>query len=93
VSFDTDQWMIYDHIYNMRIPKTLTVEQSVLADVERTKGERSTSERVNQLLKRALELERQDELDREAALFYSKSQDRQEERAFQKASLRSLTRD
>jgi hypothetical protein len=85
--------MIYDGIYYMRIPKTLTVEQSVLAEVERTKGERSTSERVNQLLKRALELERQDELDREAALFYSKSQDRQEERAFQKASLRSLTRD
>ena len=85
--------MIYHHIYYMRIPKTLTVEQSVLADVERTKGERSTSERVNELLKRALELERLDELEREAALFYSGAKDRQEERAFQKASLRSLTRD
>jgi hypothetical protein len=85
--------MIYHHIYYMRIPKTLTVEQSVLADVERTKGERSTSERVNELLKRALELERLDELEQEAALFYSDAKHKQEERAFQKASLRSLTRD
>ena len=79
----------------MRIPKTLTVEESVLAAVEWTKGHRSTSERVNELLKRALELERHDELEREAALFYSpvSHRDRREERAFQKASLRSLTRD
>jgi len=79
----------------MRIPKTFTVEESVLAAVERTKGDRSASERVNELLKLALELERRDELEREAALFYSATsqKDRQEERAFQKASLRSLTRD
>jgi predicted CopG family antitoxin len=79
----------------MRIPKTLTLEESVLAEMERTKGDRSTSERVNELLKRALELERHDKLEREAALFYSavNHQERQEERAFQKASLRSLTRD
>jgi hypothetical protein len=79
----------------MRIPKTLTVEEFLLADVERTKGERSTSERVNELLKLALALERREELEREAALFYSslKQQDRQEERAFQKASQRSLARD
>ena len=49
--------MIYI-IYIMRIPKTLTVEDFLLAEVERTKGERSTSERVNELLKLALELER-----------------------------------
>jgi len=79
----------------MRIQKTFTVEESVLAVVERTKGDRSASERVNELLKLALELERQNELEREAALFYSATgqKDRQEERAFQKASLRSLTRD
>lgn len=77
----------------MRIPKTLTVEESLLAEVERTKGGSSTSERVNQLLARALELERQDALQREAALFYSGVEDRQEERSFQKASLRSITRD
>jgi hypothetical protein len=79
----------------MRIQKTFTVEESVLEVVERTKGDRSASERVNELLKLALKLERHDELEREAALFYSapSQKDRQEERAFQKASLRSLTRD
>jgi hypothetical protein len=86
---------MYYHIIYMRIPKTLTVEESVLAIVERTKGDRSTSERVNELLKRALDLEQQDELEREAAKFFSEENqtDRQEERAFQKASVRSLTKD
>jgi len=53
------------------------------------------SERVNELLKLALELEQRDELEREAAAFYSAAnhKDRREERAFQKASLRSLMRD
>jgi hypothetical protein len=41
------------------------MEESVLADVERTKGGRSTSEHVNQLLKLALKLESQKKLDRE----------------------------
>jgi hypothetical protein len=77
----------------MRIPKTLTVEESVLAEVELTKGGRSTSERVNELLKRALDLERQEGLQREAALFYSSVEDRHEERSFQKATLRSMARD
>jgi hypothetical protein len=79
----------------MRIPKTFTVEESLLAIVEHTKGDRSMSERVNELLKLALELERRDELEREAAAFYSAAnqKDRREEQAFQKASLRSLMRD
>jgi hypothetical protein len=77
----------------MRIPKTFTVEESLLAEVERTKREGSTSERVNGLLARALDLERREELEREAALFYSDTGSRREERAFQKASLRSVTRD
>ena len=77
----------------MRIAKTLTVEESLLAEVERTRGESSTSERVNGLLARALEMERQEELEREAARFYSNTRDRHEEHSFQKASLRSITRD
>ena len=85
--------MILYHIEHMRIPKTLTLEESLLAEVDRSKGNRSTSERVNELLARALDLERQDELAREAALFYSSTEDRAEERSFQKASLRSITRD
>jgi Arc/MetJ family transcription regulator len=79
----------------MRIPKTITVDESVLAEVERTKGSGSTSERVNELLKLALEQERRDELEREAARFYAgeNRKDRTEDRAFQKASLRSFTRE
>ncbi|MGH9544093.1 MAG: hypothetical protein ACRD23_02640 [Terriglobales bacterium] len=77
----------------MRVAKTFTVEEPLLAEVERTKGEGSTSERVNELLARALDLERRDELEREAALFYSDTGSRREERAFQKASVRSITRD
>lgn len=67
----------------------------MLAVVERTKGDRSASERVNELLKLALKLERHDELEREAAVFYSTTspKERQEERAFEKASLRTFTRD
>jgi hypothetical protein len=79
----------------MRIPKTFTVDESLLAAVESTKGDRSMSERVNELLKLALELEQRDALEREAALFYSTANEseRRAERAFQKAALRSFTRD
>jgi len=77
----------------MRIPKTFTVEQSVLSEVEKTRGERSTSERVNELLKRALDLEKRERLGQEAALFYSDVDGRREEAAFQKASLRAFGRD
>jgi hypothetical protein len=78
----------------MRIAKTITVEESILADLERSRGNRSTSERVNELLKLALEHEAREKLEREAALFYSGNKnERTERRAFQKASLRSLQRD
>lgn len=58
-------------------------------EVEGTRGEASTGERVNQLLKRALDVERQEKPDREAELFYGGAEKRQEERSFQKASLRA----
>jgi len=79
----------------MRKAKTFTVEESLLTLVERSKGDRSTSERVNELLKLALEVEQRNELEHEAALFYSavKQEDRREEWAFEKASLRSFERD
>lgn len=78
----------------MRVAKTITVEESILADLERSRGNRSTSERVNQLLKLALEQEARQNLEREAAMFYAGNKnDRTERRAFQKASLRSLQRD
>ena len=79
----------------MRIPKTFTLEESILADVERSRGGRSASDRVNELLKRGLDQEKRDELEREAAHFYAleSRKNRSEERAFQKAAVRSLTRE
>jgi hypothetical protein len=77
----------------MRKAKTFTIEESLLADIERTRGSRSVSARVNELLSRALDLERRSALEREAALFYSAPRDRREEVAFQTAALRSLKRD
>ena len=78
----------------MRIPKTITLEESILADLERNRGKRSTSERINELLKLALEQEARQNLEHAAAAFYSANKDdRTERRAYQKASLRSLDRD
>jgi hypothetical protein len=78
----------------MRIPKTVTMDESVLAAVERTKGERSMSDRVNELLKLALEQEQREVLEQEAARFYAVANrsDRTEERAFQQASVRRMRR-
>jgi len=79
----------------MRIPKTVTMDESVLAAVERTKGERSTSDRVNELLKLGLEQEQREALEQEAARFYAvaNQSDRTEERAFQQASVRRMRRE
>ena len=76
----------------MRVSINLYVDKSLLAEIAATKGDRSTSERVNQLLARALKLERQDALEREAALFYSGTKGRLEEHSLQKASQRSIAR-
>jgi hypothetical protein len=67
----------------------------VVEEIERTKGSVSTSERVNTLLKRALELERLKSLENEAATFFAaESPDEEESReAFQAATLKSLARE
>jgi hypothetical protein len=79
----------------MRTAKTLTIEESLLVQVEKTRGARSTSQRVNELLKSALEHERREALEREAANFYAVANqgERQEERDFEKASMDSWNRD
>jgi hypothetical protein len=84
--------------------KTFSLDRSILADVKRTKGDASESERVNQLLRAALDLEKKAALDREAADFFARANrassrgrtgtaERKERRAFQKASLATLARD
>jgi hypothetical protein len=78
----------------IRKTRSFSLDPDVLTRVEQTKGSNSASERVNQLLKLALETERQADLWREAEQFFNSApDDRQERRAFQKASLRTLTRE
>jgi len=65
-----------------------------LAEIASTKGKSSTSERVNELLRRALELERRERLEREAAEFFATEGDRsaRERAAFHRAAIQVLSR-
>jgi hypothetical protein len=77
-----------------RTTRSFSLERDVLKEVERTRGSASTSERVNRLLKVALEMERRQCLGAEAAAFFAADQeDRTSRLAFQKASLNAITRD
>ncbi len=78
-----------------RTAKSFTLDREVNDYVTRTKGEHSASERVNQLLKRAMLQEQHDQLEAEAEAFFAsvKDSERKEVRAFQAASIRSITRD
>ena len=77
----------------LRKIRSFSLDPTVLSELERTKGSLSASERVNQLLKQGLEMERKANLDREAAIFFrSAPDDRNERRAFQKVNVRSWAR-
>jgi Arc/MetJ family transcription regulator len=80
----------------MRQAKSFTISDDILADIASTKGTGSTSERVNELLKRALELERSERLEREAAEFFandaSNVDDVRERAAYRKASKETLSK-
>jgi hypothetical protein len=81
-------------MWSIRKTRSFSLDPDVLSEVERTKGRASASERVNHLLRYALEIERKDGLHQEAAEFFATaSDDREERRAFQKASLRTWTRE
>jgi len=78
----------------IKATKTFSLDRDILASVKRTKGTASESERVNQLLRSALDLERKAASDREAADFFAGApKDRKERRAFQKTSTKSLARE
>jgi Arc/MetJ family transcription regulator len=79
---------------HMRHAKSFTISDEILTEIASTKGTGSTSERVNKLLKRALELERRERLELEAAEFFANdSTDSVRERAaYQKASKEALSR-
>lgn len=77
----------------VRKTRSFSLDPDVLSEVERTKGLASASERVNHLLKYALDMERKARLYEEAARFFSSApDDREERRAFQKANLRTWAR-
>jgi len=77
----------------MRNIKSFTIDPEIDEYVSATKGDRSASERVNTLLRRAILLEQLEGLEAEAAAFYSMPHSRAETKAFQKASLRTWNRD
>jgi hypothetical protein len=78
-----------------RTAKSFTLDSEVNEYVQRTRGDNSASERVNQLLKRAIQQEQQGKLEADAQAFFLAVGDseRRQSTAFQAASLRSITRD
>ncbi len=78
----------------MRLAKSFTIEADLNEYVDETKGDRSASERVNELLRRAMIQEQYDRLEAEAAEFFGDTKvDRAEPKAFQKVALRTFGRD
>jgi hypothetical protein len=77
-----------------RATKTFSLDLEVLGELKRTKGGVSESERVNRLLRLALDQEKRFALDQEAADFFGETPSgRAERRAFQKAAKRVLARE
>ena len=78
-----------------RFSSSFTVDGSILDYLQRTRAGRSRSQRVNELLRRAILAEQYEALEREAAEFFGAAgrTERAEARAFARASRRSLNRD
>jgi hypothetical protein len=51
----------------MRLPTSFTIESDLCDYLDENKGQRSASDRVNELLRRAMLKERNDKLEAEAA--------------------------
>ena len=78
---------------SVRKTRSFSLDPELLAEIERTKGRSSASERVNVLLTQALEAERKKKLSEEAAEFFAATADDQERRAFRNAGIKSWTRE
>jgi hypothetical protein len=79
----------------MRSSRSFTIDRPILDYIQRTRSQRSQSERVNELLSRAIQQEQHEALEKEAAEFYSAANKagRAESKAFAAASIRSITRE
>jgi hypothetical protein len=77
-----------------RISTSFTIDRSILDYLERTRSNRSRSERANELLHRAILLEKNEALEKQAAEFYAATgkPEHAESREFALASRRSLAR-
>jgi hypothetical protein len=77
-----------------RISTSFTIDRSILDYLERTRSNRSRSERANELLRRGILQEQYEALEKEAAEFYASTgkAERAESTEFTLASRRSLTR-
>ncbi len=77
----------------MRQTKKFVLDAEIDAYVHATKGTRSASERVNELLKRAMLAEQYERLEVEASAFFAHTaRDRSETKSFQKAAVRTFLR-
>ena len=91
---DTLSGTIGDMRKATRFSKSFTIDRSILDYLQRTRSSRSRSERVNELLRRAILEEQYEALEREAAEFFAAAgkTERAESRAFAAASHRSIAR-
>ena len=78
-----------------RSSTSFTVDHSILEYLQRTRPTRSRSQRVNELLRRAILQEQYEALAQEAAEFFATAgkSERTEGKAFAAGSLRSLSRE
>lgn len=79
----------------MRRRVTYTIEEELVEKIDQTKNGRSASERVNELLKRGLEQELEEELARQAKQFFAvpNPDERAEREAFFNLTKQSWARD
>ncbi len=79
----------------MRVAKSFTIDPEITEYVAETKGEQSASERVNELLRRAILEEQYERLEAEAKAFYGSAgaSARKETRASQSAAIHTFKRD
>lgn len=82
-------------IKHNRLAKSFTIEPEINDYVARTKGEQSASERVNDLLRRAMLQEKYERLETEAEAFFAGAshRERKETQAFQISAIRTFKRD
>jgi hypothetical protein len=75
--------------------KSFTIEPEINEYVASTKGPHSASERVNELLRRAMLAEKYEHLEAEAQTFFAAASEKERTgtRAFQNAALRTFLRD